>query len=327
MWKRWHFSPATDMDCKLCSVALDRIRTDDHTFRITTASNKPDLAASISAVGLLQPPFLLPIGKEYVTVCGFRRIAAWRHGHHETIPARLLPENHPRFDCAAIAIIDNAAQRSLNIVEQSRAIALIDRYAAGPADANRLAGLTNLPTDRRAKNRIKPVAAMPLDLQHAILEGSVALPVALGIDRLPRGDATRLCDFFRLLNTGLNVQRELFGLICDISNRDDLPIDQLLAAPEVRVIADDADTPLPQRVHRLRRLFKQWRFPELTAAQKRFGQQLKSLKLPPFIQFQPPPFFEGASYRLTMTIASRRQLASLQTEIEKLAAHPNLLPD
>jgi hypothetical protein len=49
--------------------------------------------------------------------------------------------------------------------------------------------------------------------------------------------------------------------------------------------------------------------------------------LDPQIQLQPPRFFEGSSYRLTMTVESRRQLQSLQMEIGRLMDHPELLPE
>jgi ParB family chromosome partitioning protein len=231
------------------------------------------------------------------------------------------------LDCAGIAIIDNAAQRPLNIVEQSRAITLINQYAQRASDASRLADLAGLPAGKRAVDRIEPLSAMSSNLQHAILEGSVALPVALLIHQLPCDDATSLCDLFRLINTGLNVQRELLGLISDISRRDDTPIPRLLQAPDVTAILNDADAPMPQRVNRFRRLLKTARFPELSAAEARFRKQLKALKLAPQIQFLPPPFFEGTSFRLAMTIGSKRQLRSLKHEIDKLADHLDLLPD
>ncbi|PIE67678.1 MAG: hypothetical protein CSA23_02570 [Deltaproteobacteria bacterium] len=316
------------MDYNLSTVSLDRIQTDNHTFRITTSVDKPDLSGSIAAVGLLQPPVLLPVDGGFITVCGFRRIAACLENHQTRITARLLPDASSWAACADIAIIDNTSQRPLNIVEQSRAITLIGRYAAmHPGEASRLADLSGLPTGKRAKNRIAPVASMPSSLQHAILEGSVALPVALRIDRLPADDATSICDFFRLINTGLNVQRELLELICDISQREDTQICQLIQTAEVTAILKDTDAPMPQRVHGLRQLFKNWRFPELSTAEARFHKRLKSLKLAPNVQLLPPPFFEGTNFRLTLTVNSKRQLRAARQQIDKLADHPELFPD
>ena len=117
------------MDYKITPVSLDQIKTGDHTFKITTNTDKTDLALSIGAIGLLQPPVLMKTGREFTIICGFRRIEAYETLNIARIPARILRSNYSTMTCAQIAISDNASQRSLNIVEQSRAYALIRKLA------------------------------------------------------------------------------------------------------------------------------------------------------------------------------------------------------
>ena len=47
------------MDFKITPVSLDQIDTGDRTFKITTKTETTELALSISAIGLLQPPVLI----------------------------------------------------------------------------------------------------------------------------------------------------------------------------------------------------------------------------------------------------------------------------
>ena len=308
------------------AIALDGIDTDDHTFKISTDRQTRDLALSIRTVGLLQPCVLIAVGPFYRVVCGFRRIAACRALDLTTILARTLPPDLSLLACARIAISDNAYQRPLNVVEQSRAYALIQQVAETSAAWPTVARACGLADSGTAMARLLPVASMPPTLQAAILSGDIALPIALRIIRLSPGDARALGHFYLRITTGLNKQRELWDLITDISARDGISIADLLAQEAIAAVVDDPDCPTPQKVERLRGTLKSMRFPELVKAEADFQRNLKSLNLHPHIQLAPPPFFEGRSYRLTLTVDDRDGLSRLQSELDRLIDHPNLLP-
>jgi len=327
MWRRCRCFPAILMDFKISSVSLDQIETGDQTFKITTNTEKTELALSVSAIGLLQPPVLKKSVRDFTVVCGFRRIAVCEALGIATIPARILNSDFSKIGCAQIAISDNSSQRELNVVEQSRAYALIRKFAEHSSDWLKILESTGLASSQAAMDRIIPVAGMPASLQDAILEGSIALPVALHINRLGNDDAVSLCGLFRQLTTGLNIQRELLELISEISLRDDIPIARLIEQADIAEIIGNSDVPAPQNVQHLRMILKAKRYPELSKVEASYNQKVKSLKLNPRIQIQPPRFFEGKSYRLSLTVESRSQLKTLQSELDKLANHPNLLPE
>ena len=315
------------MDFEITPVLVDQIQTGDHTFKITTNTETTELVRSISAVGLLQPPVLMKTGRDFTVVCGFRRIDACENLHMARIPARILQSNISKITCAQIAVSDNASQRALNIVEQSRAYALIRKFADRSTAWLKIAESTGLAGSQSAMDRIIPVAGMPGPLQDAILEGSIALPIALQISHLKHDDAKALCCFFRQVTTGLNIQRELLELISDISRRDDIPIARLIAQADTIEIIGNTDFPAPQKAQHLRTMLKAKRYPELSKAEASYNQKVKTLQLNPRIQIHPPRFFEGPSYRLSLTVDSRRQLKSLQSDLEKLVRHPSLLPE
>ena len=314
------------MDFEIAPVALASVRSTDYRFKVTTSDDFSDLAASIGAVGLLQPPVLTKKDDEYVIVCGFRRIAACQALKIEHVQARILPAGISRIRCALMAIADNASQRPLNVIEQSRAYAMIQRHADDGRSWMALARSAGLPDSQSAMDRLLPVVDMPEMLQKGILAGHIALPVASAINRLGRQDAAILTHLFTELNTGLSIQRELLETIGDIALRDGIRIPDLIQRAEIKAVLDNADLSKPQRVHELRRLLKKRRFPELSRAEAAFQRALQSVKLNPQIHVQPPPFFEGKQYRITMTVDSRRQLKSLMAELEKLASHSHLLP-
>ena len=315
------------MDFEIHPVSIDQIIPTDISFKITTAIDKTDLALSISDMGLLQPPVLKDNGSTYTIVCGFRRIEACRKLAISTIPARILESDCPGIESVRFAIAENAFQRKLNVIEQSRAYALIAKFVDHPPSRLELAKSVGLPASKTAMDRILPVADMPIALRRAILSGKVALPVALQIHQLSKTDAMALTEFFNQIGTGLNVQRELLDLIVDLSRRDGCTISDLIHQHDVARVLINLEMPAPQKVQVLRKMIKALRYPALSKAEADFHQMLHSIKLDPRIQIQPPRFFEGTNYRVSMAVASRRQLKQLQLELDRLADHPHFLPE
>lgn len=315
------------MDYNVRTVSLTQVDTTDQTFRITTATDFSALVPSIKSIGLLHPPLLLQKGQAYAVVFGFRRIAACQAMGIISIPARIEHDHLPWIEYARLAIADNAFQRQLNLVEQSRALALIRRFAEDSTDWHEIAASAGLPGSQTAIDRLLPIVDMPEALQMAIVSGSIALPIALSINQLKNDDALVLSDLFQRINAGLNIQRELLELIVELSFIEEISIVQLLEQMDVATILADAEASLPQIVQHLRRVLKQKRYPELTKAEEAFHQALKAIKGNSTIQLQPPRFFEGKTFRLTLSINSRQQLKSSLPDIEKIANHPHLLPE
>lgn len=315
------------MDYDVRSVRLSRIDTTDQTFRITTTSDSADLVLSIRRVGLLQPPLLVPNGNAFSVVYGFRRIAACRSIPLTHMAARIDAHRLPGIQHAQLAIADNACQRQLNVVEQSRALALLRRFTTDSAVLSAAAESVGLPGSQTAIDRLSPIADMPETLQMAIVRGSIALPVAMSISKLQPGDAVVMADLLNRINTGLNNQRELLELIVEMAIIQEMPISRFLEQKEIATILDADASPWPQRVQRLRQVLKKRRYPELSKAEDAFHQAIDAINVNSAIQLQPPRFFEGKSFRLTLTTHSRRHLKSLLPDLEKIASHPHILPD
>lgn len=314
------------MDYDIQPVALDRIDTSDRAFKITTTIDKSDLTPSIRCVGILQPPVLIEKKRAWRVVCGFRRISASKAMNMKEIPA-FVANGRSLAQCARMAISDNACQRSLNVVEQARAYALIRRVENRPEAWVEIAAASGLPASQAAIERILPVADMPATLQAGLLSGSIALPVALQLSRLSDTDALTLGNLFGKISAGLNVQRELLETILDISKRDRSTVAELIGNEKIDAILNDSEISIPQQVQKLRLLLKRMRYPSLSQAEKSFDDTLKSLKLNSRIQLQPPRFFEGKTYRANLSFDSCEQLRLLQTELDKLIQHPHFLPD
>ena len=315
------------MDYSVHRVPLSQIDTSDQTFRITTNSDFTDITPSIRQMGLLQPPMLVPEGKGFAVVYGFRRIAACQTLSIADIPARIDNGHLSGLEHAQMAIADNTFQRPLNIVEQSRALALIQRFAPEDADWRAAARLVGLPDSRAALQRLLPIADMPESLQMAIVSGSIALPVAISITKLQPDDGHVLSALLQRINTGLNNQRELIELIVETSIIKEMTVSRLLELSDIVSIFEQDDTPMPQQVQRLRQVLKKMRYPELNRAEDDFHRAYKGLNINPAIQLHPPRFFEGQTFRLNLSVRSRQELKQLLADLEKIAGASEIIPE
>lgn len=306
------------------TILLSDINSEDQTFRITTRSDIKDLLGSIRQVGLTQPPLLMADSAGYTIVCGFRRIDACRNLGWTRVTAGVLSKAIDRFKAAQFSIADNAFQRSLNLVETSRALKLLDDF--GPDDQQRReAGQAlGLPTDRSIAPQIRKICRLPLAVQEGILANTINLAMALELGRLDPCCAKELAWLFEQLKVGLNKQRELLLLLEEIAERENISIQQVIAAKALQEILKNAETDRAVRRQKVRMYLRQRRFPAITKAESNYRKWVGQLKLGTHIDLIPPKDFEGETYSMTLRFNNRKELSDLKKRIEKIIRNPAL---
>jgi ParB-like chromosome segregation protein Spo0J len=292
--------------------------------RITTAAGAADLVGSIAHVGLLAPPILLPAGGHFRIVAGTRRIAAVRELGRTETPARLLPPDASPLDQARIAISDNSFQRTLNPVEQSRALRAIAEHFPVPLALADEAGRLNLPSHSSLIQKLLPLAGLPEMIQSALLAEAVALPMALELAAFPEDAQSALLYLFLDLSLSLSRQREFLALLDEIAAREDRTIPEVLAEPEIRLLLDDPEMDRPRKAGEVRRFLRRRRYPSITAAEERYQRIVADLPLGKGVQLTPPRDFEGTEYAATVRFRDLGELRSRVSELGKLSGHEGM---
>ena len=189
-------------------VPLDRIDSEDTTYRITTRSGTADLIASIVDLGVVHAPILQPRGKQRTIVAGFRRIAACRKIQLTEVTAKLLPSDSTEQQRIELAVADNSLQRPLNLIESARSLEMLSRCHSGSAELLGAAARLNLPNNPDHVNKLLRLASLSPSLQNAVRDEVIALSMALKLGDLEASVADEWIRIFRDLNVGLNRQRE-----------------------------------------------------------------------------------------------------------------------
>jgi ParB family chromosome partitioning protein len=313
------------MDFDYRSVSLTQIDSKDATYRITSRHSSNDLVDSIREIGLLRPPLLKTNGDSYVIISGFARIAACRQLEWSSIPAGIMGAATTAEQCAIVAVADKTAHRALNLVEQANAVNLLlsafDQKSAFNAAARR----AGLDISERLAAKLKRVAKLPPLVQSGLIEGIIALPVALAIDQMPDKKAAEAVN--QLLyesNYSLNQQREILDSAIAVSRRDGISIPRLLSDGPIGDIRRNAELDHRHKARMIRLSLKVMRYPTISSVEKQFQHLVKKLKLPDKAQLVAPPNFESRSFAFRFEFDNQNDLETMQKVLNRLISAPEI---
>jgi len=306
-------------------VPLSAIDSEAQPFRITTKSGVDDLVSAFMRVGLTSPPILKPATGGYHVVCGYRRVTAARSIGWQSIPANILPEDTDALSCALLAISENSIERSLNLIETSRALSLLDSLIAEKEDLLETSAKFGLPGSPSLLKKILPLCRLPVPLQEGLLSGTLAMPVARMLSNLPTETAVAFAEFLITLKLSLHKQRELTDIVVEISKRDECSVVSVLTSPEICRILDDPDTDQPRKAGQVREYLRKRRFPSLTRTMAEFEALKGRLKLGENVSLKPPAGFESNRYTISLTVGSPAEFENQRKTLEKLAQHDEFI--
>jgi len=305
-------------------VWLSSIDFMDDSYHITTETCIDDLRESIKSAGLINLPLLKKKGSKYTIVSGFRRISTLRQIGRSRVKSRILEAGTEKLACVKFAIIDNYFQRTLNLVETSRALCLLSPFYKSDDSLAQAAAALGLPDSPSLVEKIKNVCYLPLLLQKAIISGNISLPMAMELGAMPPDEASAIVKLFDSLNLSLNKQREILTFIREISLRETLSVLDLLEENRLKEILTDTDLDRVQKTRLIRFNLKKRRFPVIVKTEQEFEANRKRLNLGPGLKLIPPKNFEGTEFMLSMSFKSLTDLNNIQTAFNKLLEDPLL---
>jgi len=300
-------------------VPVDKIDLDNHKFRISTGDPSESLVASIKLAGVLTPPILLQEKHAFIVVSGFKRIDAVQRLGIENIIAQILSPQTTVGRCINIAIIDNVMQRELNQIEQGHAFQLLASLYQDASALCEKAEELGLPNNIGVAKKLRTAAQMPIELQQALIDGQIALPIALQLNDMDDwATANQLSTLISQLGLSLNRQRELLEWLVGISHREGIPVSQVINCREMTALLSDPDMDRKQMSMLVRQYLKKRRYPEISKAENRYYDVIRALHLENGVQLIAPPHFEGLVYSFKIDFKNHQELISKYRQLESV---------
>ncbi len=306
------------------NIKISRIRIENQKFRITTQKGIDSLVQSIQRIGLINALVVLAQDDEFIVLCGFKRLEAALTLGWTKIRASVLPPDTPHAYCARLCISDNSFQRPLNLIEISKALALLKESLVSPDAVVEEAEWLGLPGGMQYLKKIEPLCRMPEPVQAGILSDSISLSTAWQLSQMPENEAVAFAEIFAALNCSLNKQREIITLVKEISIRENKPISAILTEDRINHIVSDIHKDKNVKTRQLRSDLRRRRYPYITETETAFFARIEKLGLSERFRLIPPQDFEGDTYRLTLDFKSLHELKEHQKKLDEIISHPEL---
>jgi hypothetical protein len=143
------------------------------------------------------------------------------------------------------------------------------------------------------------------------------------LDTLEPADAGALSGLFAALKFSVQSQREIVGWLDDISQRDDITINDILLAINAGGVIGDKILNPPQKADSLRERLHAMRFPEIAAFLADLKEKQSRIRLPGGVRLSAVSPLEECECRLDITFRSAMELEEQIRLLRELVASDN----
>jgi ParB-like chromosome segregation protein Spo0J len=306
----------------LQEVPLAQIDLPEAEAEVAAAPDLERLAASLTAVGLINPPWLKPKpgGNRFGVVTGARRLQAAAHLGWQEITVRLVPAGTPDLYCLLVHVMDNAFTREFNLREQADLAVRLLSHADRETVVAKYLPYLGLPPSQAILARLIKTADLEATWQRLAACGRLALIAAARLADWDPEDRAAAWPFWDSLRLSQSKQEEVLDQVALLARREGISPAAVLAQDGLCRALTEPDRTPQERIQAVRRHLYAQVYPRLSAARDAFETALGRLgwKSSPRLRLQPPAVFEGPDYHLEIKFRDAPELQQLLAEINGL---------
>jgi len=294
----------------LRQIDIDDISDQPGPYCMSYGYEPTPLLKSMDKIGLLNPPFLVAKSAGgFDVVSGYRRILVARALGWEKIFCRDLTDlKVATLDLLLLSLYENLSTRSFNEIEKAMVLKRLSHHVSHEElvqDYMPLLGLSPYETVLRTYLLLgeseEPVRA-------GVANGTVSGQAAKLLLDLEADPRLAIYECILDLKLNANYQKQLIEYLVEISEIENTSIPGILSRPPLTQILKKEPTNTPQKAKSLLGALRIMRNPRVADAERRFQEQLSSIRLPPGTRIIHSPFFEDPSFTLEVTFKDGRGL-------------------
>jgi ParB/RepB/Spo0J family partition protein len=315
----------------LRKMRIDAIDSRDHFFSMTFQPILDPLRRSIGHVGLLQPIIVREKsrGSSYQVISGFKRLTICKQLGLEEIEAFSFRKSElGDLEGFRMTLHENLAIRGLNLIEKSIVIDKLIRQLGVSKEtiAGDYMSMLGLQPSLRILGVVSQLVQLRDEVKRYIVNEEVSMENASRFLEFSPEDQAETGKLVSKLKLGENKLKEVLTFLREVSLRDGLTVRELVRGG-IGAVASDAGLSKVQKTHRVRRRLREMRYPQLIELEKEFQEKRRELGLSPRVSLNPPPYFEGDTFRLEFgfkdvgefkTIVSKLMEASERIELREM---------
>jgi len=307
---------------KLEKISLADIDFADESFRISEDLNPDRMAASLRAVGQLNPALLAEAGEnpEFRIVCGFRRLHALRSIGGIEADARVLPcKSGNDLEFLLKAVWDNLSHRVLEPLETARALVALKSLGGVEEEVlvRDFLPMFGLSPHRNVLRSFCSLHRLEPGLRRLMREGHLTLAGAERLARAPREVQEGVLPVWSRIRLSASLQREVLELGEDLAALSGTTLAGILNDPAIQAIAGEAWLSPFQRGEQVHRYLYRRRNPRIARAREAFLADKAALQLPGSVRVSPDRFFETPRLRVEFDAASPQAFREAAGALER----------
>lgn len=310
------------------SVTLNLITTETERFDRFVIEDRLSKKVPSDAVSVFHPILLIESLNDLHLLAGWHGYVQAKPEPDSILAAYIIDDNLSAKEILDTVVRYHAALTGFSFLEKARALSALHKHGRFSFEhiAIDYAQILGLPPKTDHLETLCQVAEWPEERKSMVRSGRISSGQALTLAGYDAAFQQELCK--RLLEVAAFSDRE-FELVCEYLN--ELPnilgksLKEILDQNVIQAILDDRDLPNRKKGTAIFNLFREYRYPALTAAENHFKAHLKKMKLYPNIMIRYPNNFEGDRLEISLkpadadeTVTMARSLAEQGEHLHKL---------
>lgn len=301
-------------------IKIQNINLDKNPFSFSFPEFDQELFNSISNIGLITPPTLLPEkkGNKFLIVSGLKRILACKKLNIKILPCFILREevqNHEKLILLNLRI--NLSHRELNDIEKANLLKLLSKAGFSQEKIiKKYMPEIKLEKSRKIYEDILSLNSLDSRSKMKIIAWQLPLKVSAALARYSKSDRDSVIKIAETLMPGRNRLKEIIVFLEEIALLKKSSITEITKQYLVNVV-ENSKSSRKERTEKIRQKLKELRYPRMTKLEKRWDECLKNLHLPPEIKITPPLSFEGKKIKLEISFSTKETLTRSLLKLNK----------
>ena len=314
---------------RLKIISFDQINPADRLFAVSLPWVPIDqLNYSVGKTGILSPLHVQrSLDGRFRIVIGFRRYLSCQNLGIQDIPC-FIREQKDDLALFVAALEDNLATRELHLLEKAKVLSKLRSEFKLSDDTimGKFMPLIDIRADRFHFNRYLGIAQLPEILQRSLLD-PLEPDIALKLSKWKEQEQVFFLQIISKFQLGKNKQKQLFTVLDELLALEK-HVGSSFETRSLKEIWNECRAMDAGRIQSLsisedyRRTFealRRLRLPNLAKHEKIYEKLKAALKIPPQINFQAPPYFEGDKIDVGFSFADSDELLKVATKLQDIA--------
>ncbi|MFH2093941.1 MAG: ParB N-terminal domain-containing protein [Pseudomonadota bacterium] len=310
------------MSDTLCQIDVKNIDLKDERYKICLLEEDvTSLALSIQKIGLIYPPMVRLVNKQYVILSGFNRVKAFILNNVQKINVLKINPDLSDLQCLLRSITLIVCQRQLSQSELIRSVQLLNTHLTVQEIFQHSSWLFKQILNIHFIEQLLAIGKLPDPARVLIESNQLTLKAAQRLLFFDKNDIQVFLSIFEQINASSSKQLDIILYLKEIAARDKINIKTACERMKLDLILTDEKTDSVVKLQQLRTCLFENRFPSLSCLKAQVKQTISSLKLGPGIVFAPPENFESQQYTISFTAKNFEEFKTHVSTLEQQIHH------